>query len=429
MKLTSLWRFCSAFVLSISSLLLLSLPVVHALSYCTWTGSGDGVTFSDASNWTGSCSGAGGIPGSGDNLEFDNTSLSSQANLTDDISGVTFSSVTFAGSNTSYSFVIGGTDMLSLSGANSSDTTLIDTTTSLGGEIDSPLTITTSSTITIANALYVGNLGNSIDNNFNIGSNTIEFTGSGTMNNDDLIIGTGTIDADFSSSEGSFNDAEASPGFTGNINVASGALAYISSSSTVPDMFANASGINISNGASFGVISFSSDASNVTIAEPITVVGEGPNTCTYPDDSSLSVCGAIGTVLGDNSTLTLSGSMTLAGNAVFNSLNPSDTIAVTGSLSGAYTITADIGNLDISSNPDTSSTPDGLYAGIDDPASSTSASSSSGTAAKTVPKAPNTGVATIAANPLKTATIAIFSSLVLLLIVKKIKTSEVAERK
>lgn len=96
-----LLSWCSAFVLSLSSLLVLTPQIAHAATV-TWDGEGPDENFSTASNWSGDV-----VPSPGDDLVFPaNIADTTLVNdLADDIS---FNSITFSGvasSNTgSYAF-------------------------------------------------------------------------------------------------------------------------------------------------------------------------------------------------------------------------------------------------------------------------------------------------------------------------------------
>ena len=84
----------------------------------TWTGSGDGTTFSDGANWS-----TGNAPVNGDALTFGVAGLSAQRVLDNDISGLTLVGITFSGNADSYnSYTLQG-DPITVSGAISNTTT------------------------------------------------------------------------------------------------------------------------------------------------------------------------------------------------------------------------------------------------------------------------------------------------------------------
>lgn len=82
MKNTKLARLASALVLTLSSLLTLSIPLAHAITYtCVWTGATD-LKFSTATNWTGCNSVA---PQPGNIISFGQAPTSATVNLTNDL--------------------------------------------------------------------------------------------------------------------------------------------------------------------------------------------------------------------------------------------------------------------------------------------------------------------------------------------------------
>ncbi len=82
MKNTKFARFASALVLTLSSLLTLSVPLVHAINYtCVWTGATD-LKFSTATNWTG-CNSVAPQPGDIIQLQLKGTGTSTYALVND----------------------------------------------------------------------------------------------------------------------------------------------------------------------------------------------------------------------------------------------------------------------------------------------------------------------------------------------------------
>ena len=72
----------------------------------TWTGLGDGVSFNQASNWQ-----ANAVPINGDNLIFNNTNLTANQTLNNNISGLSIGELRFNGTNTTYTYTIQGNSL------------------------------------------------------------------------------------------------------------------------------------------------------------------------------------------------------------------------------------------------------------------------------------------------------------------------------
>jgi hypothetical protein len=353
--------------------------VAHAAGdTCTWTGDTD-ANFSTTTNWS-NCSSA--APVTGDSLIFDNTSVGSTGSvLTDDITGVTYDNITFQGSgSTSFNIINDITDdnTLSVSG-NITDST---TVTGAGPWIDIPVTLTeTGNTVSTTEGIEFGDNSSSYD--FNLGTNNVTFSGNGTIDNYEDIIGSGTITVDMGSS-GVFIQEVASPSFTGAIDLTGGTLNYHSVADTLPDMFNNASGIQISSGATLA--ENDSLASDATIAEPITAMdGTGVDACTGFVSGTSEDCGAVYSDLASGGNLTLSGAITLTGDS---QLDSNDTITLTGPLSGDYTVDNAYGTLVVDSSNNTSGTPNGTYNKGTLATTGTTTNTSSNS-----PKTPNTGSA------------------------------------
>jgi len=117
MKTKKIAQLGSAFILTISSLLTLAMPLAHAAGpfTCTWTGAGIDTKFDTADNWTG-CNGLHLTPQIGDN---DNLIFPNSFTANNDLSGATFTSMTFQGGGTltGNSFTLTGTG-IDLTGTN-----------------------------------------------------------------------------------------------------------------------------------------------------------------------------------------------------------------------------------------------------------------------------------------------------------------------
>jgi hypothetical protein len=406
MKIKRVLQTCLAAVLGVSSVLVISVPSVFASgNNCLWNGSSS-ANFNTAANWT-NCGGS--VPGTGDNLIFDNTTIpSSGSDLVDDISGTVFANLTFQGSgSTGYTVTI-VSGSLNLSG-NITDTT---SNSAGGGTIDAPIVLSGATpTVTIANSLDL--LGGS--NSLTIGSSTVTFSGNGIIENNFPIIGTGTLDFDMGSAA-DFQQNSASSSFTGQINVEAGTLDVSSNANPYPDYFGASSGITVANGATL----FYDDpaVTSATIGEPITAAGNGAPSCTNVfNNNSVVDCGAIEGGLAFGGNLTLSGDITLSANSQFND---NDTLTITGPLSGAFTVENAVGTLVVDSSNNTSGTANGTYeAGGNLQNGSGSPSSDS---SKATPKTPDTGLALLAAHPLETLIFATAAAFTILLIAHRLKT-------
>jgi hypothetical protein len=269
MKINKIVQLGSAFALSLSSLLAISLGVVHASgNNCLWNGSVD-ETFNTAANWS-NCGSV--TPGTGDSVIFDNTTIPSSGSvLNDNLSSVTLANITFQGTG-SNTYDITSTNAIPISG------NISDTSTVGGNTIDAPITFTAPSTVSSTNGLY---LGTSNNYTMNIGTNTVTFSGTGEIFNNDAIAGSGTVDIDMtgtSDPNNAYEQMEASPSFTGPLNLEAGVLKdYSSNQSSYPDLFSGSSGITVSSGAT---LYFDGDVnSSGTVAENITAGGDGNGTC------------------------------------------------------------------------------------------------------------------------------------------------------
>jgi hypothetical protein len=99
-------------IVIISGMLFLGTPVrsVRAATGCPWNGSID-AKWSTPGNWGSGCSGAGGIPGTGDTLTFPSGTLNTSMN--DDLPSITLTKLTFT---SSLGYNLSGTNTISLTG-------------------------------------------------------------------------------------------------------------------------------------------------------------------------------------------------------------------------------------------------------------------------------------------------------------------------
>ena len=178
----------AAAVVAFSSLL--SVAIIPAASAavqnCTWTGATD-LKFNTATNWSG-C--GAGVPQAGDNLIFDNTSLSASATLDNDITGLSVNDITFQGSNSGgFAFYLTG-NAITLTGnitANSTSSANISNNLVLSGN-----PILSGGYITLSGA--ISGTGNITSNTWTMLGDTSAstFTGSITQNAGSLILSSET---------------------------------------------------------------------------------------------------------------------------------------------------------------------------------------------------------------------------------------------
>ena len=331
-----------ALVLSFVALLgLIHVPKVDATApyTCTWTGGGGNTNFSTAGNWS-NCNAA--APGTGDNLIFDNTNLTANQTLNDDISGLAVGNITFQGSSLNYQYTITG-DAISLSGG-------IAQTSYSEPVIDNSLTLTANQSFT-GNGLTFGD--NSHSPTLNVGSYTLTIgssSSSGYLSLDGgsiagngaivVVAGSGNFAALYSVLGGS------SSGWTGTLTAEGSAAINIGSG-----VLQNTSNISISGGASLCLANF-----NGNNFAPNLVVGG-------TDAIEASTCsggggGGVASYSATNS-VNLTGSLTLTANTT---VNTSGTVTISGPLTGNYSIGLDsglVGKLVINSSHNTSNTPNG----------------------------------------------------------------------
>ncbi len=328
----------SALVLSVSAVLpLLSPVIVHATpNNCTWTGTTNN-NFNTAGNWTG-CNST--VPQAADNLVFDNTSLSVDTTLNNNIVGLSVGTVTFQGTNgpSSHAFTLTG-NALTVNGtiATSSTTPNVNLPLTLGAAISiTGFGIDTSALGTINLNGHNLTVGTGSDTPFVNLSGALSGTGNlNTLTGADL-----ALQADNS-------------GLTGAVNIASGS----SVEAHVPNALGSSSStVAVTSGGSLDFCGLNDG----TVPQAISVGGAG-----------LSSAGALVAVVscgmggggGGGSTaaakVTLSGAITLTADTV---VTASDTLTLTGALSGSFAVAlhaGSTGSLVINSSNNTSNTPNG----------------------------------------------------------------------
>jgi len=216
----------------------------------TWTGGGDGTSFSDGANWN-----TGNAPVDNDAVTFSVAGLSAQKVVNNDISGLTLTGITFSGSlNSYYTYTLQG-NPLTVSG------TITNTTTGTEAEYATP---------TVQNNLVLN--GNTTVNKVNIGVNgatlntqTYSLTISGSQGCglalENNLSGSGTLNL----SANGINVRGTNTGYTGAINVTGNAFigrAALGSASA---------GTTVSGSGKLTIVTLAS----ASTAEPFTLGGSG----------------------------------------------------------------------------------------------------------------------------------------------------------
>ena len=354
MRFKRLSALGSTLVLSISSLLMIVLPgIAHATGpafTCTWVG-GTNTSFATGANWTG-CGGLAPVGSDNDNLVFNTSSLSASQTLTNNIAGLTVTNMTFSGTNSNYyGFTITGNALTILGG--------ITQSSSAYTELNLDVTLGASQTFAISNSsnLYIGDQTLSTSHTLALGSFALTITDAATCSGVSILsalTGSGTLNDN--ANRLVLNSA--SPSYTGAVNVNTGTLQVNNSQS----LGTGSAGVTVASGAAiaYGI------SANTTFAEPLTISGTGvsSNGAILADIPSTNAAGCSGGGGGPSTayTATLSGNITLLGNTTANPTDVDHNIAVTGGLSGNYTLTVvpgASGTLTINSSSNTSLTPNG----------------------------------------------------------------------
>jgi hypothetical protein len=400
MKLKKLSALCSAAILSISSLLLIALPgVTHALGTTfTWCNIAGG-DFNTDTNWSidGNCSDASSntqVPaGTGDLLVFDDTNLTGDVTINDDISGLSLAGLTFSGTNNSFdNYTISG-DAMTLTGG-------ISTAADVFPTIDNDLTLANSQSFTGDGAINFGD--QTATPVLNIGAFT-------------LTVGSGSDSANFYNNNGSISG-------TGSLVIDDGSQATLSSASsawTAGTVTVDTDGLLQLNPNSLGSVS------SVNLTGTGSLCLSGFSGAAFPQDLTLGGSEALSSAAscgrgGGPPTYTPAASVDLTGSVTLTAdttVDTEGTITVSGPLSGAFTLGLDSGSigtgiLDIASSNNTSDSPN-------TPLKTSSTTTSSGT----TPKTPDTGLARIAGNPLAVLLVTMSAATILVFTSYRLKTS------
>ncbi|HEY1645589.1 MAG TPA: hypothetical protein VGF75_04380 [Candidatus Saccharimonadales bacterium] len=337
MKIRRLSAFTSAAVLAFVSLFTLaSSGVAHAAGVTLyWCEFSSNSSFNTASNWDTNSSCSGGtqeVPVSGDALVFDNTHLNSGLGLTNNISGLDISSITFQGAG-SGGYELSG-DSISLdSGINDTGTNAQSNTINLGA------TLTASQTFNASGGSDFLSLGPSSTVTLGAYNLTLDevasvygLTGTGAL----TFSGSPTIVDTLNS---------ANSGFSGSVVIASSAQVYDESGSL------NGLGTGTVTINSGGSLYLEDSATTGTFLNNLNLAGSGSNT-TGDYGAIISCLGYSSTCESTgNTTLTLSGKVALSGNTqVVNGLYASGSPAPTNTATldftascittGGYTLSA-----------------------------------------------------------------------------------------
>lgn len=319
----------SAVVLSISSLFVFAPVLVSAAAdTCTWTGGGDGTSFSDGANWSGCDNG--GVPESGDSLVFDRDGATNHLILDNDIVGATFAGISVTGSSNGWG------------------TTIEGETFTLAGNIS----VHNSHMVIDVDVVLAANFEKSGEGHLTIGSEDGE-TRSLTQSTHSITLTQGSLSvtSDISGSGTISNNSEYhlilsgdNSLFTGSIEVNLGSFSA-SGSTSLGD---SASGTTVADGAK---LSFDGNT-EYEINEPITIGGGSA------DNAALNLL-AYGGCNGKKVTLT--GTLTLTKD-LFVGGDVNCTLEIAGTINGEHKISVQEGSqleLIISSKDNNSETPSG----------------------------------------------------------------------
>lgn len=256
----------------------------------TWTGAGDGVSFSDGDNWSSSSA-----PVNGDQLTFTvNGSETEQAVLDNDIAGLSVSGINFTGSTSAYySYTLTG-DPITVTGAINNAVTGSSSDT-FTPNIENNLVLGANTTVTKVN---IGTTGSTL----NTAGYTLTYSGAAGcgLNLNSNLSGSGALNI---TADG-VNVRGDSAGYTGAIGVTGYAL-------FAPTAFgATSAGTTVSGDGQLLVVHYE----NASIGEPLTLGGTGWF------GSSQNYFGCSGGS-GPAVNLTATGGVTLTSNFEYNGYN------------------------------------------------------------------------------------------------------------
>ncbi len=296
MKLKRFLAFGTSTVLSLSSLFVFA-PVAHAATI-TWDGGGSTNNFSEGANWSGDV-----VPGTNDVVVFNNTVDSGDQTYANDLVGAIFQGITFAGGGTNHYTVSGNAFELTAGIVNNSSARH---TISANINLDGNQTVNTASGQLELDGVLTGS--NILTKS---GTQILYLNGNNSAYSGAIAVTAGTLDA-------------------GHVN----ALGTVGAGTTVTD------------GAQLQF----SVASGSTIAEPLTLAGDG--------DGLVWTNFALGS-LSFSDDITLSGAITLTANT---QLAANAKLTITGAITGSFTLVMSktfSGQIILNSSNNNSSTPNG----------------------------------------------------------------------
>lgn len=341
-KIDRLTSFITAFVISMSSLLVLGMPRAFAATR-TWDGGGSDNNMNTAANWSTDVA-----PIAGDDLVFpaNQPRLTINNNFTN---GTSFNSIVFSGAATqNSSYAITGNALTVVGGITNSMTG-----SQTGQSISANLTLGGTQTFTLGSSLGFGALNLSSYDLTISGSTNVEITSS--LSGSGLITkqGTSTLILDGDNS-----------GYSGAINILGGTLYALD-----PNSLANTGGTTIAAGAALSL----SGCNTPTFNGNITLTGASippiadvitPKLSISNVSCSMGGGGAeeeVGTASNDKS-VTFTGNITLGSDVTVGTY--SKDLTLTGALSGAYSlnlIEGWSGKLIVSGSSNSTKTANGTY--------------------------------------------------------------------
>lgn len=256
----------------------------------TWTGDGDGSSFSDGNNWN-----TASAPVDGDVLNFSYVGLGSYVQLTNDIVDLSVAGITVSGTPTTYSgYTITGSNDLTLTG------NISNTATYSGSEqafnINTDVILGADVTVT-GLVSFTGET-----NKVNVQNNTLTLTSAAfACKQLSGLIGTGSVSIGGVATALSLRSANA--GFSGNVNISSGSI-------ILSDTAALGSGsLTVSGAGSASLYA----ASNSTWTNAFTLGGSGAIGAQHFSSDGCSGASPTGTY-----TATLTGNVTLTSDFKYN---------------------------------------------------------------------------------------------------------------
>jgi hypothetical protein len=287
-------QLAAAFVLALGGVVsgLGGVPLAHAAATLTWTGAAGDNLFSSATNWS-----TGSAPTAGDSIVFNNVSLSSQETITNDMTSLSLAGVAFSGVNAQYySYTIAGNAL------------------TVGGAISGEGKLTTNLTLASDTTLSKTTLGDSSGSTtLNTAGHMLTINDSGVCGGsvDSALIGSGNVVVSLATDKG-YNFTKASPSFTGQFSVTSGAAGFDSTAA-----LGAASGLVVNGGSA--VIGL--NGANRSLPVLVSVGGSGSQyyapLTVFHDNGRVAGCAGGGGSPSENLTLTLAGGLNLLSDAVY----------------------------------------------------------------------------------------------------------------